>query len=218
MIDPHGASWLLLGSGPSAYRCGDDRARGLPVACVNGSLGALRAHLPGRDPDAYGVFENAAALAYKSALEEYAAKGRAYMRPYNAGLINLERQAVLIDENFGPPELRDLHLSRVVPGPRYNPETWISSGVLMLWVLLEREKPSDLWVAGQSGYPVGEPEYHPSVAPLDTRPERTPEWCAQMNAHMSEAVGRLSRHYTGTRIHWLNKPLHYSPDWNVDIR
>lgn len=207
------SAWLLLGSGPGAERA--TQLPHMPVACVNGSIGTLKA-LTGRDPDAYGVFENAAAYAYKSALEEYAAKGCAYMRPYNAGLINLERQAVLIDEHFGPPELCYLHLSRVVPGPRYNPDTWISSGVLMLWVLLELRKPAVLYVSGLHGYPVGEFEYH-ETAIVANRPERTPEWCAQMNEHMSDGVEALSNWYTETRIVWLGKPLHWRPTWRVEI-
>lgn len=198
---------LLVCSGPGAQLI---RTAGVSpeckVACVNDSYRIVDAILE-RDPDFYGVFENKAAHAYRSPLEEFASKGCAYMRPHNAELINLEAQAHLIDHKFGPVDLHYLHLDRMVLKDPAAPETWISSGVLMAWVLLEREKPTYLYVAGADGYDLAGLDYAPQVTSLD--PYRSPEWITQMNQHMGDGWEALSKKYTKSRITFLGKPNHW---------
>lgn len=212
--------WYIIASGPSAQ--GVEIPEGVKTACVNGSVDLIEG-----DPDAYLVGENKAAIEYKHRLEGLASE--IFMRDHAARELNWKapegaynhETIIYADKNpvtyigfrFGPRELHYLHLDKP---SRHGPATWISSGNLMLWVLCELMKANSVTCWGMDGYDI-EAEYAKGIKPLENRPERTPEWCRDMNRHMGMGTCELSKFYTETGIIFPEKPRHYSPGWNVRI-
>lgn len=232
-----GDEWHLLCSGPSAQ--GVRIPRGCRVACVNGSTS-----LTTRRPSAYLVSEIPAAGAYKRRIAELLQQDtRVYMRP--AAHAELKRlcprldtsNVRLIDNWWGPELLQPLHRARPLPRVLYGPRPnapWLSSGVLMLWILLELHRPTRITVHGMDGYVVDpgldpqadvkvqgagriDGEYAGAVKPLPSRPARCELWVNSMNELMAAGIGQLSNYYLGTEIVFPRKPRHYSADWRVTL-
>lgn len=242
-----GEVWLI-GSGPSAQ--GVNPPENAHTACVNGS----KVLLGPRHPDYYLVGERPAAREYAWQIKDLldAGKTTVYLRPHaRTEVIDLighryYSQTIPVHNTLGKPGLLDLHSDRHVPhkhtapGPRPR-ATWITSGVLMLWVLLEWHDFDRVVITGIDGYPTAPDElipkekefrpvhdwqqgdvvvpgeYAPDVRPMASRPLRMHKWAEQQNEHVREAVGRLSRAYTDTELVFPNKPLVWHEDWNVKL-
>lgn len=184
----------LIGAGPSAMQ----PPVGATVAAVNDKYKTF-------PPDYYLVGEIEAAKRLEPVIRTLLDRGTtAYMRP-NAAIDDPRVQ--LIGKNFGPRRLQHLHhdvgvphagVQPGLPRPRC-PNAWISSGVLMLWVLAEIHKPERVVVSGLDGYP----------------PENA--YLKAMNERMSYAIGLITNHYTDTEFVWLIEPRHRSPDWRAKI-
>lgn len=213
--------WLIA-SGPSAHDV--IPPPGVSIACVNGSIDLVEG-----DPDFYGVFENKAAIAYKHRIAT--SDFKVYMRDHAARELNWKdagdgayavrtvRQDDGFDTHFigfqfGPPDLWHLHRDR----PAQGPDTWMTAGVLMLWTLLELHDFTRIVVWGIDGYDE-QAEYAPGIKPLDNRPERTPTWCAQQNAHSAECIAAISSHprYVGKEIIWGCRPRLNMDGWKVGV-
>jgi hypothetical protein len=185
----------------------------------------------------YGEIE--AALHHAGAIHSYAAIGVAvWARPTaKAALLDKLPSPVIRDGvrtvplDFGPAKLRHLHSDTPMPGGERQP--WISSGLLLLWVLAEVYKPRRIVVCGAAdGYPVDPTatprndarqgtahnlpgEYAPGITPLPSRPLRSSTWAAAMNRVMQRAAGEITRHYTATEFHWRRRPAIWADDWRA---
>ena len=224
---------LLVGSGPSAR---DVRVpAGAKVACVNDSW-----KLVDRVPDYYLVAEIPAATVYQGiAATVLANGGRVFMRPAALQQLTINHCGAIetIGMDFGPPELRELHRARPLPatsrGPRPN-APWITSGILMMWVLAELERPARLSMVGLDGYPAAKEipnervktqgageidgEYAPGITPLASRPFRTPEWTQATNELCAAGMKAVSRHYTQTEFVLLSRPHYYRESMRVIVK
>lgn len=233
----------LVGSGPSAQ--GVKIPPGAKVACVNGSYACIE-----QLPDYYMVGELKAAEAYAGFVTQLIDEGRTvYMRP---GAVqryfeqpgatkvakNYLNQRVVrpIDFSFGPDKLHYLHWDSELPrGSRGRPRApWMSSGVLMLWVLCEKYKPDRIVMVGFDGYPVDanqpslgggvdrpagdieiEGEYAAAVKALPSRPVRCESWTIEMNLRMAGGIDAISNQYPDTEIHFPTRPHHWQPTWRA---
>lgn len=227
---------ILIGSGPSAGKFPRQSFKNnLHIACVNDSW-----KLAPRVPDFYLVAEIPAATVYQGiAATVLGNGGKVFMRPAALQQLTINHCGAIqtIDKHFGPPELHELHKARPLPrastGPRPN-APWISSGVLMLWVLAELYAPRRIFVAGLDGYPAAqevpqepvkvqgdtkiEGEYAKGVRALESRPFRTPVWTEAMNKLMAAGIKAITNHYTQTEFVWLSRPNHYRESWRVSIK
>ncbi|MCG3184701.1 MAG: hypothetical protein ICCCNLDF_02829 [Planctomycetes bacterium] len=233
--------WLIC-SGPSA--AGVKIPRDAKVACVNGSVALLRkADYP---PDFYLVGECAAAEAYADTITTLLGQGtQVFMRPgalerfleiSNASKVQPCRNTARpVDFQFGPAALHHLHHDVTLPRTAYGrPRSpWITSGVLMLWVLLEKYDFTRIVALGMDGYPHDPKqtaqedadqgpkrlrgEYAAGVQPLASRPARTRTWAQAQNDYTGEAVDQLSKFYRGTEILLPRKPLWWRPGMRVTI-
>lgn len=226
----------LIGSGPSARNANPPRHVGL--ACVNGSY-----ELVDRVPSFYLVAEIPAGYVYLEKILQLRNAGcsvfvrPAVVRAMKDGGLYLPDDVIVVGNDFGPEHLRGLHKNKPLPiHDGYRPTApWISSGVLMLWVLAELCKPRRIVVCGLDGYqvdprleskPAGQSiqgaevipgEYAEGVTPLASRPLRTPQWVEQMNARMAGAIKSVTNHYTSTEFVWLKRPHHWRESWRVKI-
>lgn len=214
--------WIVLGSGPS--RAQTPIGKDMHVATCNAGFTC-----PGIK--AYGVFEMGAAKAYRQAIKIHRrmADTLVFVRPAVRDILALDdcagRRVVVIGRNWGPEALRDLHndvpIEPETPGvPEFGQHVaWMSSGVLMLWIIAEWYKPRQIFVAGLDGYPPMHEgsEYSPGIQRVPGAPVRTPKWCAAMNTRMAEAIERITNHYTGTDFYWMAKPRHWRDSWRVKI-
>lgn len=212
--------WFLLGSGPSSARW--PAPNNCKVACVNSS------RLLVDRPDAYGVFEISAGIKLHGLARSMARLGTdVYVRP------NIQRQfdldnCIPVGDTFGKPELHDLHLDVAWAQENGDPEygqtrAWISSGVLMLWILAHTHKAQRVYVAGIDGYPTTPSQgkdyaaslpdlAHPLLDSVDPVRRR-----AEMNKRASEGIRRISQAYPETEVIWLEKPLHWDDSWNARV-
>lgn len=244
--------WLVVGSGPSSVRWPTPRhPDGSPwrVATCNS---ARKLH---QKPDLFGCFEINAGQKLQSQLKpegRLATSGHPQvvaLRPFVAKMLDLSATngIMVVDQNFGPEELRDLHedvewgsqspwgaLPEGVPdyGQR---RCWISSGVLMLWLVAELYRPKVIAVAGLDGYPKtpdridqnGKPRFpdYPGLLP-DLATTRTP-WDTntleaayrreQMNVRMALGIERLTNHYRDTEFVWLEPANHRTSGWRTTL-
>lgn len=240
--------WLVCGSGPSASRWPvPEHPDGRPwrVATCNA---ASRLH---PSPDLFGAFELNAGMKCQTAIGragQASLSGHPQLscvRPLVASMLGLSagRGIMVVDHNFGPPELRDLHedvewgsRSRWGKWPDNLPDygqrrSWISSGVLMLWLVAEVYRPAVIAVAGLDGYPTDRlsnhrrhPDYAANLpdlattkAPWDTDPEEAVHRREQMNDRMALGIERITNHYRDIRFIWLQRANHHRPGWRVEV-
>lgn len=228
------ARYTLVGSGPSASKSlRDKKAWMRDLAVVNGAIKLYQQE----DVDLYFVCENLAVRMYWDYLVGFHPYS-IYMKMENyistfANIFDGQQNRVIppvnvIGEHFGPPELRDLLPDRTYPEGR---ETWISSGVMALWVLASYSTTREIVVYGLDGFEHAD-DYDPKLkdAILDRYKENTipaerehpnvikdDRWKHRMNAHMSEAIERITNYYKNVKFIWYNKPRHYNDKWNVEI-
>lgn len=216
----------LVASGPSsAGVVVPDDAK---VACVNASFKLIEPRIP----DWWMCAEHNAAKAYRADAK----------RLYDAGCVTLGRPSairrgvhggVAVPHGWGPRVLRHLHSDVLGPIPRINDQDgdptggkcrpWMTSGVLMLWWLLEQERPDEITVYGIDGYPSaheqrkGALEYADGIEGLENRPARIDEWCEQSNWWVGSCISAITNYYTGTRINWAVRPRNFwnHGDWRV---
>lgn len=202
---------VLLCSGPSAQNIvvPDD----VPVGCVNGSFALLD-----RLPTWWCVGELQATEHYRPQFE--------IMR--DGGVTCLTRQrcidrsgwkgATPIRYDFGPRYMQPIHddaLGIVPPMPEghgmpNNVRPWCTSGILLLWWLVDTYHPKRLIVAGMDGY--GAQEYAEGIEALPNRPERNRLWVDIQNAKLSECVCMITHcpEYLGTEFWWARMPRFYN--------
>lgn len=144
---------------------------------------------------------------------------------------------MVVDRNFGPSCLRDLHEdvewgSQSPWGkwpdslPDYGQRrSWISSGVLMLWLVAEVYRPKVIAVCGLDGYPTdSRPDYAPGLpdlattkAPWDTDPAEAVYRRGQMNERMALGIERITNHYRDVQFVWLQRANHHRLGWRVEV-
>lgn len=221
--------WLLLGTGPSrdSYMLpANPRVR---LASVNNGCNAGRTKLP---LSAYGVFELTGASLLKDRISWYRSQPgcTVYLRPWIAdsrGYDYDDPKVVRIPNDFGPASLKHLHKeTRFMPEedptvPEYGQRVaWMSSGVLMLWLVAHYHKPERLYILGLDGYPpepsaddyaVGMGCLFPGIDEFAPLRRKT------MNARMADAIHKVTNHpdYSKTEFILLNQPRHDTSDWNV---
>ena len=222
--DRTGNSWMMVGAGPSAGRWSvpDD----IRVGTCNAS------HMIVSHPTVYGVFELTAGAKLGRTIKRMLSDGEpvVYLRPRSrdrSGLSDTSR-AVIIDTNWGPRSLVDLHqdvqwADEDEGVPEYGQHiAWISSGVLMLWIIADIYRPDTIYVTGLDGYPIRMDDKYdyaqglPNLAPpgLDIMGTER-RW--QMNKRMAEGIERITQFYTGTEFVWIEKPAHYRESWRARI-
>lgn len=204
--------WQLIGSGPSAARW--PRSPRAKAACVNGSAALVD------EPDAYGIFELQAAQHYRGEITRARKRStRLFMRPRaitRSGQEPHRDKIIIIDNSFGPPELRDLHND--VQWKAEDPEVpehgqsvaWITSGVLMLWAIAELERPEKIFISGLDLYPTHtkEQDYAPTLTKIHKLDDQV-EWQErrrQLNKRAAEGIERISLHYGDTDFIYLEEP------------
>lgn len=214
--------WLILGSGPS--RATTPVSDEVHVATCNAGFTCPNVK-------AYGVFEIGAAKAYRQAIKIHRRlpSTMVFVRPDVRDILALDdcsgRPVYAVGKNWGPECLRELHedvqFAPEEPGvPEFGQHVvWISSGVLMLWIIAEWYKPKQIFVAGLDGYPPMHEgsEYSPGIKRIEGAPVRTQAWCEAMNKRMADAIERITNHYTGTDFYWLAKPRHWRDSWRVKL-
>lgn len=229
-------SWIVYGSGPSAARWPIPKhADGTPfrVATCNSSRTLCRYS------DLFGVYEYNAGVKLKpSAPTPNCISPAGFpqviaVRPFVASVCDLSGKhgIMVVDHQFGPPELRHLHQD-VVWGEPVVPDygqrrAWISAGVLNLWIVAEVYRPLLIVVAGLDGYPLikgSAPDYSKGLTDLsakgmDADPVEAATRRRNMNERMGLGIEQITRYYTdrGVRFVWLQRPHHYSPSWQVSL-
>jgi hypothetical protein len=227
---------LLVGSGPSAQYWhkapkpdGLDRTQ---VAAVNAA--------PLLFPDIsfvdyYGVFENTGVRMYMDLIKQMTKVAHVYVKHENIGTLHhahihdVAPEVRIVGEQFGPVPLQYLNPDQLYG--RKERETWISSGVFMMWVMAHTFKPAVMYVCGLDGYQSNE-DYAPDITgdiasayfhatvPGERRidEERKNElWRGRMNKHMALAIKEITNYYVDTKFVWLKKPNHDMTDWRVDL-
>lgn len=214
-------AWMMLGSGPSAGRW--PIPENIPLASVNAAHNLRR-------PNVFGCFEYHAARNLRHVLPEMARdpKMRVFMRDYSASAANLSTEdgIIVVSKQWGPNELVDLHedveWGYTEPPDHGQRRSWISSGVLTLWILAHMAKPSRIYCLGLDGYPNradDQLDYADSLPSLgfdglDVEGKRRRR---EMNKRMSEGIARITSYYTDTEFIWLEEPNHLREDWNIRI-
>lgn len=195
-----------MGTGPSRSQFPlPDKDRALVATCNAGwTLPRI---------DAYGVFEVKAAAEYYKRMRSIGNGGAAVFTRPRIQRKHDTMRLFSIGHDFGPAELRDLHEDVQWAEEDGTPEwgqhiAWISSGVLMMWIVAELYKPRNLYIVGLDGYKPGDPN------PVSGY-ERTPEWTGHMNDRMAHGIERITQHYTDTNFILLNDPIHRLPSWRV---
>lgn len=202
----------LVGSGPSAkhYRTWSDYEPNVDVvAVVNGAI----EHEP--NPDFYGVFEISGGHRYADHMRRVGdGKGTVFTRPAVSQDLNRGRErcsCITVPNEWGGP-LQHLNKDRYYKGGY---ETWMSSGVLLMWVLTHLYKPHRITVLGLDGYvPGADYSTDQELTKAQTYDEL---WRRRMNEHMSYVIGMLTRHYKETEFIWPIKPNHFDPKWRVKL-
>lgn len=214
------ADWILYGSGPSANKW--PVPPNVKVACTNASR--LLVHRP----DLYGIFEINAGMKLHGAANAMARLGtEVYTRPGVKNMFDMVN-AIPVGYTFGPEDLHDLHRDvewGESPVPDYGQRrSWISSGVLLLWIIADVYRPERIYVAGLDGYPLlptAERDYAAGLPNLGYKHLDLEGYRRrlEMNKRMAEGIQRISNHprYSSTEFVWLDKPSHYQPEWNVRI-
>lgn len=212
------SKWLLIGSGPSSETL--PLLDGYSIATVNARV-KLK-DIPRDAIDLYGVFEITAAKELKSYLTYFRDHGKTKVvtRPW---LTNTPEHpnVVALPEYWGPESLKHLHDEvRFAPTPEGQPEygqnmSWISSGVLMLWYILETQSPESVTVLGLDGYKIGS-DYANGLADLCTDINTQAIRRAEMNKRMAEGIKLISNYYTKSTIRFPVKPNHYDKSWRVE--
>lgn len=218
---------VLIASGPSGEHA--VIPDGAKVACVNASFKLIEP----RVPDYWMCAEHSAAYAYAKDAK----------RMYEAGCVTLGRPqsirrgvhgGIAVPHGWGPRTLRHLHSDVLGPIPRKDDQKgdptggkcrpWMTSGVLLLWWLLEEVKPEVLDAYGIMGYPSayeqaakGAKEYAPGLVGLESRPKRIDEWVEQSNWWVGCCISAITNYYTDTRINWGVRPRNFGNcgDWRV---
>jgi len=206
--------WQLVCSGPSASRWPiSPRAK---VATVNGAIGLLE----DREPDAYGVFEANAGKSYRPIIKKARRSAtQLYLKPASlcmSGQIEHRKSINMIDRHWGPKEL--LYLHRDVQWKAEDPAVpefgqsvaWITSGVLMAWVLAEVYQPERIYLSGLDLYPEDskDEDYATGITKvfdLDTQSDWR-ERRRQLNKRALEGLRAVTNHYRGTDFIWLEEP------------
>lgn len=206
--------WQLVCTGPSAGRW--PISPSAKVATVNAGCQVLGK----RKPDAYGLFELTAAKTYRDKAKSAIRSGaKMYMKPRavsRSGQTSNADKITLIDHQFGPESLRHLHQDVQWKPEGGDPEfgqtcAWITSGVLMLWILLE-EKPETIFISGLDGYPehAKDEDYSLGLVPaIDL--DKGDDWKRrrqEINKRALQGLRELSHHYTDTDIVFLEEPNH----------
>jgi hypothetical protein len=213
-------SFILYASGPSAAYW--PRPTGIRTACVNAS------HQLVDRPNVYAVGEIQAGAKLQGTLRRMVTVGtKVYVRPGVKNIFDLEG-TISVGKDFGPQDLRDLHDDvewGESPVPDYGQRrSWISTGVLLLWILADVYRPKRIYVAGMDGYP-DEATAHKDYASglpnlgyedLDVDGLRRRQ---EMNLRMAEGIKRISSHpdYQGTEFIWLSKPNLCMDGWNARL-
>lgn len=207
--------WQLVCTGPSAGRW--PISSNAKVATVNAGYQILGT----RKPDAYGLFELTAAKTYRENAKRAIRSGaKMFMRPRavsRSGQGDKADRIILVDGQFGPESLRHLHQDVQWKPEGGDPEfgqtcAWITSGVLMLWILLETEKPEAVFVTGLDGYPehAKDEDYSLGLIPaIDL--DKGDDWKrrrAEINKRALQGLRELSHYYTSTDIIFLEEPNH----------
>lgn len=209
---------LVLGTGPSAVLARDYKVD--LVATVNAGLDLCP------NPDWYGVFENDAAVHHAEDMADMSIHGATvFSRPQAALRADAELRrrdhpvqetgAIRIGLDFGPLSLRRLHIDTDHQGMG---STWMSSGVLMLWLAAHLLRPRKI-IAALDGYPPpGEQVYAEGVSPPPPSSDnhlRPAAWYEAMNDTMARAIGMITRFYSRTEFYLVRKPRHARKDWAV---
>jgi hypothetical protein len=121
----------------------------------------------------------------------------------------------LVDTKWGPESLRHLHddvvWCAVQPEQDFGQaRAWIGSGVLMLWILAETDRPDRVYISGLDTYPehTKDEDYAEGIDKINDL-DTLPEWRErrkQMNKRALQGLREITKHYRDTDFVFLEEP------------